>query len=248
MLAGVCYATVGVHPCSVSAFDKYAATSGGAGGLIGELSALARRGREEGVVVAFGEVGLDYDRLHFAGKESQIRYFEMQLDLAVELQLPLFLHSRAAAEDFERLLRSRLDGLPRRGLVHSFTGETAEMQGLVEMGFDIGVNGCSLKTEGNLDVVRQIPLGRLQLETDGPWCEIRPSHASSVYLKEAPLALPKTVKKEKWQKGLMVKGRNEPCTIARVAHVVAAVKGVPVEDVCEAAWNNSTRMFGLGIQ
>jgi TatD DNase family protein len=54
------------------------------------------------------------------------------------------------------------------------------------------------------------------------------------------------VKKERFQKGLMVKGRNEPATIAQVANVIAKVKGVTVEEVCEAAWNNSTKMFGLG--
>ena len=46
--------------------------------------------------------------------------------------------------------------------------------------------------------------------------------------------LPKAVKKEKWEKGAMVKGRNEPCTISHVAFVIAKVKGIPVEDVCEA--------------
>lgn len=64
-------------------------------------------------------------------------------------------------------------------------------------------------------------------------CEIRPSHASAKYLEDAP-QLPKAVKKEKWQKGLMVKGRNEPAAIAHVAHVIAKVKGVSVEEVCEA--------------
>jgi len=59
--------------------------------------------------------------------------------------------------------------LPKKGLVHSFTGTVEEMRRLVEMGFHVGVNGCSMKTEENLEVVRAIPLARLQLETDGPW-------------------------------------------------------------------------------
>lgn len=83
--------------------------------------------------------------------------------------MPLFLHSRAAGEDFERLLWQRLQQLPKKGLVHSFTGTMEEMKGLVAMGFDVGINGCSLKTEENLDVVRAVPLERLQIETDGPW-------------------------------------------------------------------------------
>lgn len=64
-------------------------------------------------------------------------------------------------------------------------------------------------------------------------CEMRASHASSKYKDHAP-PLPKAVKKEKWEKGLMVKGRNEPATISHVAHVVARVKGLPIEEVCEA--------------
>lgn len=56
--------------------------------------------------------------------------------------------------------------------MHSFTGTTEEMQRLVDMGLDVGVNGCSLKTEESLEVVKAIPLGRMQIETDGPW--VRP--------------------------------------------------------------------------
>ena len=174
-----------------------------------------------------------------------MKYFEAQLQLAVELQLPLFLHSRNCSDDFEAMLKPRLDELPKRGLVHSFTGTEAEMRSLVDMGFDIGVNGCSMKTEENVAVVKEIPLERLQIETDGPWCEMRASHASTQYLKDAP-TIPKAVKKEKWQKGLMVKGRNEPATIPLVAHAVAKIKGSTIEEVCEAAWTNSIRMFGLG--
>jgi len=77
-----------------------------------------------------------------------------------------------------------------------------------------------------------VPLERLQIETDGPWCDMRPSHASAQYTKDSP-ELPKSVKKEKWTADAMVKGRNEPCAIPRVAHAVAGVKSVSVEEVCE---------------
>ncbi|KAF2430734.1 deoxyribonuclease-like protein tatD [Tothia fuscella] len=239
---GLCYATVGVHPCSATQFDKHPS---GPSSYLSSLNALAVEAKSSGHAVAFGEIGLDYDRLFLTPTEVQLKYFEYQLDLAVEIQLPLFLHSRAAAEDFERLLKSRLDKLPKRGLVHSFTGTLEEMKRLVDLGLDIGVNGCSLKTEDNLAVVREIPLARLQIETDGPWCEMRPSHASAKYLVEAP-KLPRSVKKEKWVKGAMIKGRNEPCAIGNVARVVAGVKGINMEEVAEAAWNNSVKMFGLG--
>jgi TatD DNase family protein len=137
--------------------------------MLDEVRELALQSKNAGHAVAFGEIGLDYDRLFMSPKDQQLKYFEAQLDLAIEIQLPLFLHSRAASEDFERLLRARLDKLPKRGLVHSFTGTVEEMTRLVSMGFCIGVNGCSMKTDENLEVVKRIPLDKLQIETDGPW-------------------------------------------------------------------------------
>ncbi len=313
---GVLYATVGVHPCSAQKFTTHPT---GPASLLASLSQLAHRAKTAGRCVAFGEIGLDYDRLFLCPKDIQLQYFEAQLLLATELQLPLFLHSRAASEDFEGCLKKYLDRLPKRGVVHSFTGEVEEMRRLVRLGFDIGVNGCSLKTEGNLDVVKEIPLDRIQLETDGPWCEMRASHASAKYLlppptltgktkttttttmttatttfdnsrshennnnnnnnnnndnnnsnkkkgKEegeeqgmmrmtttptttqvlVPPRLPKSVKKEKWDKDCMVKGRWEPVGITHVAWVVAKVKGISIEELADAAWRNSVRMFGLG--
>lgn len=251
---------MGVHPCTAHTFATH---PGGPTALLAALRSLATTGASAGTVTAFGEIGLDYDRLFLCDKGTQLQFFEAQLELAAELDLPLFLHSRAAHEDFSALLRRFLDRLPRRGCVHSFTGTVDEMRQLVEMGFDIGVNGCSLKTEENLAVVREIPLERLQLETDGPWvstlsilslgcsllcsseqftkstngitdlpqCEMRPSHASAKFLDGAP-EVPRAVKKEKWTADLMVKGRNEPCTIGRVAQVVANVKGISVEELC----------------
>ena len=227
---GLCYATIGVHPCQARSFEKY---QGGPDALLSQLRQLAHDSKAAGTATAFGEIGLDYDRLHFADKETQLLYFEKQLDLACDLGMPLFLHSRAAAEDFERLLKARLDRLPKRGLVHSFTGTLEEMQRIVELGFDVGVNGCSMKTEENIAVVKEVPLDRLQIETDGPWCDMRASHASSAFTKDAP-PLPKAVKKEKWSKDGMVKGRNEPCTIVHVAHAIAKIKGLSTGEVCEA--------------
>ena len=177
----------------------------------------------------------------------QLEYFIKQLDISIDIGLPLFLHSRAAAADFARILRERLDRLPKRGVVHSFTGTEDEMLELVDMGFDIGINGCSMKTEENIAVIRRIPLERIQLETDGPWCEMRASHASAQFVKGTEEQW-KSVKKEKWMAGAMIKGRNEPCMIGKVARAVAGIRGEDVEVVTEAAWANSVKMFGLGIE
>ncbi|TAQ85917.1 hypothetical protein B7494_g5758 [Chlorociboria aeruginascens] len=203
--------------------------------------------------VAFGEIGLDYDRLSLCPKETQLQYFAAQLDIVASLPSPppLFLHSRAAHEDFLRVLsdNGRLERLKKRGVVHSFTGSREEMWMLLEGGWSIGVNGCSLKTEGNLEVVRDVPLDRLMLETDGPWCEVRASHAGAKFLVGGGQNWEekwKSVKKEKWVEGAMIKGRNEPCMIGKVAVIVAAVKGISVEEVTERVWKNTVRMFGLG--
>ena len=239
--------------------------------------------------MAFGEFGLDFDRLHYCSREIQLHSFEAQLDLAASLapQLPLFLHSRAAHTDFVRLLRARfgerLERLERGGVVHSFTGTAEEARELTDLGLYVGINGCSFKTAENCEVVRAIDLGHIMIETDGPWCEVRPSHEGWKYLiepkpttgdsqagangtaGEAEAQQPKTkkqgkknqrkepevperfkvVKKEKWQEGAMIKGRNEPCTIERIAKIIAGIKGIPVETVCEAAWTNTAEVFGL---
>ncbi|KAK9356820.1 hypothetical protein V1505DRAFT_369366 [Lipomyces doorenjongii] len=237
------YATVGVHPCHSLDIensldpDKY----------LQDLEALALTGKKEGTVRAFGETGLDYARLHYASADIQRKYFIKQLDIAQRLHLPLFLHSRDCAKDFEAILVPRLANLPKRGVVHSFTGTVKEMQSLVALGFSIGVNGCSLKTEENLEVVKAIPLDKIMLETDAPWCEIRPSHASNKFLKKnnEDVVVPPVVKKEKFVMGSMVRGRCEPCAISQVASVVAALKGVTVEELCEIAWKNCVTMFGF---
>ncbi|KAE8448923.1 hypothetical protein EG329_008719 [Mollisiaceae sp. DMI_Dod_QoI] len=175
---GTIYATIGVHPCNCTQFTSSPSPSI----ILDELRTLALEAKSSSHAVAFGEIGLDYDRLSLCPKETQLQYFASQLLLAIEIQLPLFLHSRAAHSDFVRILREFEERLPRRGVVHSFTGTREEMWELVGMGWDIGVNGCSMKTQENCEVVREVPLGRLQVETDGPWCEMRGSHKSTDYL------------------------------------------------------------------
>lgn len=322
---GTVYYTAGIHPCSSSIFgvgkstahdeehtapcdpDPSAPIPDCAVDLEKSATHMARlkkllqdaKASNTGHLIAFGEFGLDYDRLHFCNKAVQLHSFAAQLKLAaaMEPQLPLFLHSRAAAADFARLLKdafgARLERLARGGVVHSFTGSSEEMRELLDLGLYIGINGCSLKTEENCAVVRELPLDRLMLETDGPWCEVRPSHAGWKYLIEKsepasaeetpstpasdaaegvvtngtgkrhkPQKQPNHGKKKNqkaepevpsrfkatknWQEGCMIKGRNEPCTIERIAKIVAGIQGVSVEEVCEAAWRNTNKVFDLG--
>ncbi|KAK9833270.1 hypothetical protein WJX81_001539 [Elliptochloris bilobata] len=173
------FSTVGVHPTHSGDFDAHA---GGADVLLAELRALLEDGRRDGKVVAVGEIGLDYDRLHFCDAAAQRRGFEAQLGMARAAGLPLFLHMRAAAADFVDIMRRHhaaspgsggsLGGRQVGGVVHSFTGTVAQLGELLALQpqLAIGVNGCSLKTEENLAAVAAIPMDRLLIETDSPWC------------------------------------------------------------------------------
>ncbi|KAG5513764.1 hypothetical protein PMAC_000802 [Pneumocystis sp. 'macacae'] len=231
--------TVGCHPTRVTEFERY---PNGPEKYLKEIQKLALSGKSLGKVVSFGEIGLDYDRLEYASKELQTTYFQKQLSIASDIDLPLFLHSRGAAKDFIAILTPFLPELPRKGCVHSFTGTLEEMHQYVSLGLSISVNGCSMKTPENLKVVKEIPLEYLMLETDAPWCSISPTHASYPYIKDTSYIFP-TYKKDKFVFGEMVKGRNEPCTIIQVASIVSQLKGLSIEKISEAAYINSMKMF-----
>lgn len=237
--APMLWSTVGVHPCHAADVPR--------GDKEEEywqaVEELAVKGAKEGLVRAYGEFGLDYDRFHYAGKDDQIRVFKRQLDIASRVGLPLFLHSRACSEDFNHILGEwiRANKAWKGGVVHSFTGHLDELKELLDLGLYVGVNGCSLKTAENLEVAKAIPLDRLMLETDGPWCEIRPSHASHKYIEKLPYDF---VKPEKFKPGAMVRSRCEPCQISNVAQVLAGLHELPVDKVAEIAYDNTVRVFG----
>lgn len=85
------------------------------------------------------------------------------------------------------------------------------------------MNGCSLKTEENLAAVAAIPEDRLLLETDSPWCGVRPTHASARFAGPAPPALDK----KKHAPSHAVKGRNEPAALGQVLAAVAGARLQP---------------------
>lgn len=138
-----------------------------------------------------------------------------------------------------------------RGIVHSFTGTLEEANSLLSIsGIYIGINGCSLREESNLQVVKELPLERMMIESDAPWCEIKPTHASWPLLQEYKNhdninendQMIK-VKKEKHQMDKMIKGRNEPCETNKVLQVISILKGIPIDQVANILYSNTIKFF-----
>jgi TatD DNase family protein len=157
----------------------------------------------------------------------------------------MFLHSRNCEADFLSILREHhADWSPYGGVVHSFTGTITEAREAISLGLYIGLNGCSFKTEENLAVVREIPLDRILLETDAPWCGVKRTHASHALLPAGFSSGVREVKKEKWEPGCKVKDRSEPMDMVEVCHIVAALKGATFDTVRDTCWENTSRLFG----
>ncbi|CAM8880306.1 unnamed protein product [Rhodiola kirilowii] len=233
---GRLFCTVGVHPTRCKEFED----SGDPENHFQALLSLAKMGIEKGKVVAIGECGLDYDRLHFCPSNIQKKYFEKQFELAYATKLPMFLHMRAAADDFCDIVERNKNRFTS-GVTHSFTGSSEDCAKLLSIsGMYIGVNGCSLKTDENLNVVKSIPVEKMMIETDAPYCEIKNTHAGMKFVQSTW----SSKKKEKHEEVCIVKGRNEPCLVRQVLEVVAGCKGVAnVEELSKTIYHNTCRVF-----
>lgn len=233
------FSTVGVHPtrCSQEFGND---DNWDADGKLEKLLELARRGKDEGTVVAMGELGLDYARTEFCPVEIQKRGCVAQLKIAQEVGLPLFLHNRETGTDLLDILKDHVDDTCT-GVVHSFDDTLELAQQFMDLGFYIGINGCSLKQPHNLEVVQALPLYRLLLETDCPWCDIKPTHVGHSHIQTTFPTKPE----KKYMPGHCVKGRYEPCHIIQVAEVIAAIKGVSVQEVAKASTDNAHKLFNL---
>ncbi|MGR6761932.1 TatD family hydrolase [Paenibacillus sp. T2-29] len=206
---GQLYATAGVHPHDA----KSCSTD-----TIQQLRQLAIQPQ----VVSIGECGLDYNR-DFSPRDVQRRWFGEQIQLAGELHMPLFLHERDAHEDFVAMLREH-QGLVDKAVVHCFTGTAQELHTYVEMGLYIGITGwiCDERRGKHLrELVRNIPLDRLMIETDAPFL--------------TPRNLPVKPKE----------GRNEPMYLAHIATAIAECTGRSMMEIEIATTETAKRFFGL---
>jgi TatD DNase family protein len=211
------WTTAGVHPFN-------AAEVGGVDGAMAELRALLGSSER---IVALGECGLDYSD-GFPPAAAQLVWFERQLDLACELQKPLFLHIRAAFPDARRLLDGRAAELPPV-LVHCFDGDAEELQWCLSSGFHVSVSGLVCKAQRGAPLralLPQIPLDALMVETDAPylgWKGCRVGHA----------------------KGAKKTFPNVPSALPLVVDAVAAAMGRAGGDVAVATAANARRFFGV---
>ena len=239
-----CYTTVGLHPTSSArelAAEEERGDGGAAGALLryeANLLALAHEGVAAGIVVAIGECGLDYDRLQYAPIATQESAFPMHVRLARATSLPLFLHDRNTSGKLLETLH-REGGAPFGGVIHSFTGTKTDVSAILATGLYIGINGCAMKTLEGLSAAVLVPLNRLLLETDAPWCSIKAASLAASHV----LTTWKVAKKEKWQEDATVKDRSEPCHVVNVAEAFAGVSGIAFSDIARATEENVNALF-----
>lgn len=201
------YATAGVHPHHARDCDAH---------TIDELRKLAQHPR----IVAIGECGLDFNR-NYSPHPDQEKWFVAQLELALGLGKPLFLHSRDAHPRFSQILSHYR---PPKAVAHCFTGERDELHAYLELGLYIGITGWINDERRGVhlrELVREIPREKLLLETDAPYLTPRD-------MRPQPRAR-----------------RNEPAFLPYVLRAVAAALGRPAEEVAAETAGNAMTFFGL---
>ncbi len=194
----------GIHPNSSADFSPR---------LIDRLRELVAHPK----CLAIGEIGLDTYR-DYCPLGRQIESLEMQLALAVEMELPVLLHCRRAFEQLFPLIRVAMERAEGKltGIFHAFDESTEELQQVLEAGFLIGLGGAITYKSGRRNaVVREVPLDRILLETDAPYLTPIPFRGA----------------------------RNEPSHIPLIGKQVAELKQCSIEDVERSVHENMMRLF-----
>lgn len=199
------YCSAGVHPHDTKGWDK---------SLLETIKKIAMNEK----VVAIGEIGLDY-YYDFSPKEDQIRAFTDQLDLALELKLPVIIHNREADEDMMEIMRS-YKGKGLRAQFHCFAGSLNDARELIEMGHYISFTGniTYTKADNLRKILKSIEIENLLLETDSPFMTPVPFRGQ----------------------------RNEPANVKLVAKTIAEIHDLTVEDVARTTSLNAYKLFGIG--
>ena len=171
---------------------------------------------EEKKLIAIGETGLDYHYM-YSSAEVQQQVFSKQLQLAVELNLPVIMHSREAETDTLNILQEI--PVPPLGVAHSFTSSFEMAKTLIEMVWYIGINGIVTfkNAEALREVVRGLPLDRLLLETDSPFLAPTPFRGKP----------------------------NKPAHILAIATFIAKLRGISLEQLSEQTSANAQRLFNF---
>jgi TatD DNase family protein len=193
------YATIGIHPhdASKATADSFA--------RMRDLAAHPK-------VLAIGEIGLDY-HYDFSPRDVQRSVFEKQLELAAESGKPIVIHTREAWDDTMAILRRHWpDRTQSPGIMHCFTGDAAQAQEALDLGFHLSYGGVLTfpKAEAVRQAARITPEDRLLVETDCPYLAPVPHRGK----------------------------RNEPAFVVETVRRLAEVRGVPPEAIARATTRN----------
>lgn len=198
------YATVGVHPHDAKSWDKDSGQT---------LNELAKNPK----VVAIGEIGLDY-YYDFSPRELQKKVFAEQILLARALKMPVMIHDRDSHEDTMTILKANKAG--EWGCVlHSFSGSVEMARECVKRGYFLSIGG-PLTFKNNrktIEVVREIPLDHLFIETDSPYLTPEPYRGK----------------------------RNVPYHVIEVAKKIAEIKNMEPEEVAQVTMENAKKFFNI---
>lgn len=200
------YAAVGVHPDSVAEMTEQD---------IDEL----RKMSSDSKVVAIGEIGPDYYYDYTdEEKEKQLYWYKRQLDLALELNLPVIIHSRDAAKDTFDIMKE-YSGRGLQGVMHCYGYSAEQAKQYVKMGYYLGIGGALTFKNAvkKVEVVREIPLEFIVLETDCPYM--------------APVPVRGT--------------RNYSGNLKYVVEKIAEIKGISTEEVERITYDNAMKLFRI---
>jgi TatD DNase family protein len=204
-----CFATAGIHPHHASSFN-------------GETQDQIQELLNDDKVVAVGETGLDYFR-DFSPRAAQIFSFEQHIQLAIENDMPMFLHQRDAHVDFGPILKDHRDQLSQV-VVHCFTDNEHALFDYLDLDCYIGITGwiCDERRGQHLlDLVKNIPHDRLLIETDSPYL------------------LPRNLTPKPKSR------RNEPKYLPHIAQYIAQYHHMDYTELVKQTTENSRKFFNI---